>query len=54
MFKYIYFSLSHEMLCHAMVGEKVMWWPECVQPPSPLRKNRPLTAQLKSPAGDSS
>ena len=28
-------SLSHEILCHAMVDNKVMWWPECIQPPTP-------------------
>ena len=36
--------LSHEMLCHAMVSDTVMWWPESVQPPPPLGKS-PLAAQ---------
>ena len=38
---------------HAMVGDKALWWHECVQPPPPLRKNRPLAAQLKSTFGHS-
>ena len=37
-----------------MDGDNVMWLPECVEPAPPLRKNRPLAAQLKSPFGDSS
>ena len=45
--------LAHEILCHAMDGDNVMWWPECVEPTPPLRKNRPLAAQLKLPFGDS-
>ena len=28
----------NEMLCHAMVSDKVMCWPECVQPPLPSGK----------------
>ena len=36
-----------------MDGDNVMWWPECVEPTPPLRKNRPLAAQLKLPFGDS-
>ena len=33
----------HEILCHAMVDNKVMWWPECIQPPTsfPQKKNAP-------------
>ena len=38
MFKRVYVSLSHEILCHAMVGDKVLWQPECAQSPPPLRK----------------
>ena len=38
---------------HAMVGDKALWWHECVQPPLLLRKNRPLAAQLKPPFGHS-
>ena len=38
---------------HAMVGDKALWWHECVQPPLPLRKSRPLAAQLKPPFGHS-
>ena len=30
-----------------MVADKVLWQPECVQPPPPFRKNSPLAAQLK-------
>ena len=45
--------LAHEILCHAMDGDNVMWQPECVEPTPPLRKNRPLAAQLKLPFGDS-
>ena len=30
-----------------MVADKVLWQPECVQPPPSLRKNSPLAAQLK-------
>ena len=36
-----------------MDGDNVMWWPECVEPTPPLRKNRPLAARLKLPFGDS-
>ena len=38
---------SHEILCHAVVGDKVLWEPERVQPPPPLTENCPLAAQLK-------
>ena len=38
---------------HAMVGDKALWWHECVQPPLLLRKNHPLAAQLKPPFGHS-
>ena len=44
---------SHEILCHAVVGDKVLWEPERVQPPPPLTKNCPLAAQLKLTFGDS-
>ena len=36
-----------------MDGDNVMWWPECVEPAPPLRKNRTLAAQLKLPFDDS-
>ena len=44
--------LAHEILCHPIDGDNVMSWPECVEPTPPLRKNRPLAAQLKLPFGD--
>ena len=44
---------SHEILCHAVVGDKVLWEPERVQPPPPLTKNCPLAAQLKLTFGNS-
>ena len=44
---------SHEILCHAGVGDKVLWEPKCLQPPPPLTKNCPLAAQLKLPFSDS-
>ena len=45
---------SNEIMFHSHMrfGDKVMWWPECVQPPPLLRKNHTLVAQLKSPFGD--
>ena len=30
-----------------MVGDKVIWWPECAQPPPPLRKKSPLGSPVK-------
>ena len=36
-----------------MVGDEIMWRPECLQPPPPLRKNGPLAAQSNSPFSDS-
>ena len=41
-----------EMLFHSMVSDKVMWWPECVQPSLPQEKSL-LAAQIKLPFGDS-
>ena len=52
MFKRVNVSLSYEILRHAMASGKVLWQPECVQPPPPFRKHRPLAAQLKYPFGD--
>ena len=40
------------MLCHAMVSDKVVWWPESVQYPRPQEKSA-SAAQLKSLFGDS-
>ena len=34
------------MLCHAMVSDRVMWWPEYVQHPLPQEKST-SAAQLK-------
>ena len=51
--KFVLLALAHEILCHAMDGDNFMWWPEFEEPAPPLRKNRPLAAQLKSPFGDS-
>ena len=42
----------HEMLCHAMVSDKVLWWPECVQPHLTQEKS-PFAAHLKTLFGDS-
>ena len=42
----------HEMLCHAMVSDKVLRWPERVQPHLTQEKS-PFTAQLKTLFGDS-
>ena len=36
-----------------MVGDKVLWYPECVLPLPPLKKNSSLAAQLDSPFGGS-
>ena len=36
--EFMFHSHNYEMLCHAMVSDKVMCWPECVQPPPPPRK----------------
>ena len=43
---------SQEILCHAVVGDKVLWYPEWEQPPPPFRENRPVAAQLNSPFSD--
>ena len=34
-----------------VLGDKFLWYPECVQLPLPLRKNYPVEAQLKLPIG---
>ena len=51
MFKWVYVSLSHEILCHTMVGDKVLWWPECVQLPPPLRKDHLSGLSLRAGPG---
>ena len=41
--EFMFNSHMHEILCYAMVSNKVMWWPECIQPFLP-RKNSHLAA----------
>ena len=41
-------SLSHEILCHTMAGDEVIWWPECEQAAPPLAKKAPLGSLVRT------
>ena len=45
--EFMFHSHVRFYICLAIVSDKVIWWPECVQPPPLLRKNRPLGSPVK-------